>query len=409
LSFLMKIGVIADDLTGALDTGLEFWRNGLKTLVVTSPHSLRGRAGSADVIVMDTGTRMTNSRRAHARVAKATELLKGMGARYFYKKVDSTLRGNVGTEIEAVMDELGIGATVLAPALPEQGRTTLGGHIYVHGKRLDRTPYVREGPLPTRGSHMPRLVKAQTDKRVGLITLSSVRRKLGAEMEAQRRRGAQIIVTDAVTRRDLRRICECMIGCGLGKLSCGSAGLAAELPVALGLCKRPLPALVLSGSVSEATRGQMRRLGEALEPKMAGLHSSALGKGGKGLKKARGALIEAIRNGQDAALYLRDGGGGLGPRETAKALASFRRSVSDIVEGAEVGGLVLVGGETAAQACQALGAGAMEIEDEAGPGLACARMLDGERRGLRIVSKAGGFGDEDALVRAVSFLKLSRP
>jgi len=403
----MKIGVIADDLTGALDTGLEFWRRGLKTIVATSHKNLRGYAGSTDVIVIDTGTRTSSSRRASARVSDAAKLLKRLGAQYFYKKVDSTLRGNVGAEIEAVMDELDIEATILAPSLPEQGRTTVGGYVYVDGKRLDRTVFVRDKLSPARHSHAPSLVGEQTRKRVGLIRLSSVRRNLDDDIETQRRRGAQIIVADAVTRRDLMRICECMAKKGLGRLSCGSAGLASELPVALGLCKRPSPALVLSGSLNKVTREQMRVFDEVMEPRMAGLRLSGLKSRGS-LKNAQRALIEAIRNGQDAALYLY-GDGATGQREVVKSLSSFRQTIREIVGGTRVEGLVLVGGETAAQACQALGAKVMVIEDEASSGLACARMLDGENKGLRIVTKAGGFGNEDALVRAVSFLKLRRP
>jgi hypothetical protein len=118
-------------------------------------------------------------------------------------------------------------------------------------------------------------------------------------------------------------------------------------------------------------------------------------------------VLEAVKGGQDAVLCLWNGEG-FYKSEKDRALSSFRRVVRKITSKERFGNLVVVGGETASQACRAMGTNAIEIEDEVDLGIACARILNGKLKGIRIVTKAGGFGEENALVKAVDFLKMRR-
>jgi len=405
----MKIGVIADDLTGALDTGLEFWKNGLKTIVLIRPHHLKAHARRIDAVAIDTSSRLSGPRRAREEAAGAASYLRKHGAKYFYKKVDSTLRGNVGAEIEAVMDELGIRTTVLAPALPEQGRAIVDGHLLVDGKRLGKTGSAIDPLTPVMESHVPTLIEKDTGKKVGSMPLSSVRGDAAHAISALEKKGINIIVADATTRRDLRRIAESISKAGLVALSCGSAGFASELPVALGLCQRAPPAMVLSGSLNFVTKVQIKKIEDTLDPYVARLDPVVLnsGRGQRILNIEAGRASEAMSDGQDIVVCLQNGKGeGLDKRRAGKALSSFSNIVRILVSKDRWSGLILVGGETAAQACRAMGANALMIEDEADLGLACAKILDGRNKGMRIVTKAGGFGSEYALVKAVNFLKM---
>ncbi|MGQ9514433.1 MAG: four-carbon acid sugar kinase family protein [Thermoproteota archaeon] len=405
----MRFGVIADDLTGAFDTGLEFRKKGLKTIVLTSTCYLKRHSRKVDVAVVDTSGRLSSPRIARMKAAEAASKLKKHGAKYFYKKVDSTLRGNVVVEIEAVMDELNVRTAVFTPALPEQGRTVVGGHLLVDGKRLAETDFARDPITPVIESHIPTLIEKSTDKKVGSIPLSSIRGNLEREFMNLQEEGVNIIVADATTRKDLRRIAESIEKTGLAKLSCGSAGLAAELPAAFGFYRSPLPAIVLSGSSNPVTQAQIKKVEETLEPYVAKLNAFRLSSGShrpylnKKLKEAMGA----IDDGRDTILCL-DVVKGLSKARTRKVLTSFRSIVLNIAKDGKDSGLIMVGGETTAQACGALGADAMVIEDEVDLGLACARIIDGEYRGMRIITKAGGFGDEYALLRAINFLKMRR-
>jgi len=407
----MKIGVIADDLTGALDTGLEFWKKGLKTVVLTSPRHFKTHAMRVDAVAIDTSSRLSSPRRAREKAANAAAYLRKRGVKYFYKKVDSTLRGNVGAEIEAVMDELRIQTAVLAPALPEQGRAIVDGHLLVDGKRFGKTGFLRN-PLTTVGeSHVPSLIEKNTDKEVGSMPLSLVRGDTAGEITALKKRGVNIIVADATTRKDLRRIAESIVKAGLVTLSCGSAGLASELPVALGLCQKAPPVVVLSGSLNFVTQAQIRRIEDTLDPYVARLDPSVISsrKSQRTLNIEVERASEAISDGQDIVLCLQNGKGeGLNKRKIGKALFSFSKIGSNLVSNERESGLVLVGGETTAQACRAMGAKTLIIEGEADLGLPCAKILDGKNKGMRIVTKAGGFGNEYAIVKAVNFLKMKR-
>jgi len=309
------------------------------------------------------------------------------------------------------MDELRIQTAVLAPALPEQGRAIVDGHLLVDGKRLDQTGFVREPLTPVVESHVPTLIGRNTGKKVGSIPLSSVRGDMAREISALKKRGVNIMVVDATTRGDLRRIAESIVKAGLVTLSCGSAGLASELPVALGLCQKALPAVVLSGSLNPVTRAQIRKIEDTLEPYVARFDPVALSgrKGQRALNVEVVKASEAMRDGQDIVMCLQNGKGE-GPNKwrTGKALSSLSKIVKDLVSEERGSGLILVGGETAAQACRAMGVNTLMIEDEANLGLACAKILDGKNRGMRIVTKAGGFGNEYALVKAVNFLKMRR-
>jgi uncharacterized protein YgbK (DUF1537 family) len=403
----MKFGIIADDLTGALDTGLEFWKKGLKTVVVTSSLSIAEHARRFDAIAVCTSSRLSSPREARDKVAKAAARLKKHGAKFFYKKVDSTLRGNIGTEIEAVMDELQIRTTIIVPALPEQGRAVMNGNLLVDGKPLDKTNFKRDPINPISEPNIPALIEGQTRKKVGLITLPTVRGNLVREIEALKRRGVNIIVLDAVTRKDLGRIAESIAKTGLSRLSCGSSGLAAELPLAFGLCDRPQPTVVLSGSLNPVTKAQIMKMEKTLDPFVVKFDPKFFVKRFNHCLKDLDKVLEAVKGGQDTVLCLWNGEG-FYKSEKDRALSSFRRVVRKITSKERFGNLVVVGGETASQACRAMGTNAIEIEDEVDLGIACARILNGKLKGIRIVTKAGGFGEENALVKAVDFLKMRR-
>ncbi|HUV93375.1 MAG TPA: four-carbon acid sugar kinase family protein, partial [Anaerolineae bacterium] len=142
-----RLAVIADDLTGAMDTGLQFSKHGLETLVSMSWH----RLPDAEVVVIDTDTRDVPPSVAHGRVLAAARALSG---RVIYKKVDSTMRGNVGIELCALQEVLHARCVVVAPAYPPGGRTTLHGRQMVGGKPLEQTFFAHDPRWPMRESHL---------------------------------------------------------------------------------------------------------------------------------------------------------------------------------------------------------------------------------------------------------------
>ena len=113
----MIFGVIADDLTGAFDTGVQFRNWGMSVEVFRGSRSLEDFPSESDVVVVDTESRYDDPETAYGKVFKATEKILSLGVNWLFKKIDSTLRGNLGSEIDAVMDAEGM--SVLHAGLQE--------------------------------------------------------------------------------------------------------------------------------------------------------------------------------------------------------------------------------------------------------------------------------------------------
>ena len=165
-----QFAVIADDLTGSLDTGLQFHKKGLTTSVPLSwkNPSVKGRALS-----LNTNSRNISGDEAYLRVYRACRKIKAKG---LYKKIDSTMRGNVGKEILAILDARKIPKAVVIPTVPVMGRTVEKGILRVHGIPLLRTPYAKDPFHPIFTSYLPDLLAEETGESVGYIGLNSVRK-----------------------------------------------------------------------------------------------------------------------------------------------------------------------------------------------------------------------------------------
>ena len=164
----MQLLVIADDFTGALDTGIQFARHGIATTLFLSDALTAGLLADcqADVVVADTESRHLPPDDAAARVRAVTRLAKAAGCPVFYKKTDSTLRGNLGAELTAMQDVCGAKRLFFAPAYPALGRTTRGGTQLVNGVPLARTDFAADPFNPVRTDFVPALLAEQTDRPV---------------------------------------------------------------------------------------------------------------------------------------------------------------------------------------------------------------------------------------------------
>ena len=407
----MRIAVVADDLTGALDTGAQFRTWGLSVEVAPTPDKLGGLKGSADVIVVNTDSRGDKPEIAYRKVIEATEALTGL-CDVFYKKVDSTLRGNVGAELDAIMESTGQTAAVVAPAYPPNGRVTRGGHVYVNGVPLHETEYAAE--VAHTSSYIPEIIGAQTRRRSTHVSLADVRHgpaHLSERFMNEVKKGSRAVVIDAETERDL------LAAAGLPvKVFCGSAGLAAELPEGLGL-RAPWPTLTVCGSTRSSSRAQVSSLINRLGVMQINLDTVRLLGGGDAVGEALKGAEAALAVGESIVLVSAPDPEGveetrrLGERlglKDAEAEARIVDALAEVtvklLEGHQISGIVLTGGATALAVCKGLGAESMEITGEVQPGVPVVTLPNG----VRAVTKAGGFGSGDALIEAVKYLKRMR-
>lgn len=341
------IAVIADDLTGASDAGVQFARRGLRSYVVFDLDSQRV-ADQAEVVAVDTDTRGLSADAAYARVRHVAEQLRRLEPALVYKKVDSTLRGNLAAEIDAVMDAFDFAVAVVAPAYPAQGRTTRGGIQYQRG-------------VPVTNADLVRMLRA-----------------------GSRRDAASLVVCDAETEADLRGIADSQSARG-DVLWVGSAGLAEQLAESLGHhVYGPMgawravdgPILVVAGTASEVTRRQVAALADRVYSYGA---------------DQPGEVRAALDAGRDAAL--------VGWSEPLARLAA------ECVRSHGVGGLILTGGETARAVCRELDVAAVQLVDEVEPGVPLGLLRGGTPDNLPVVTKAGAFGSDNTLLHAFKNLR----
>jgi uncharacterized protein YgbK (DUF1537 family) len=423
--------VIADDLTGAADTGVQFVIRGLNTCLI-SPDSARpidfSRYLKRDVLVVNTHSRSLNARQASERISL---LLKDYRRDLFplvYKKIDSTLRGNMGSEIDALLEKTGFSVGFVAPSFPEQKRSLVGGIMMVDGKPLSLTEAAQDAVSPIHESHVHKLLEAQSRRdiaRIDLTYVASTAEKLHAEVMRECLSGkGKLIIFDAMTREDLQNIAEVSFRMSQQPLLIGSAGLAREIAGELSAAAaghqpfspentETVRILMVSGSASGVTHGQIRRL-----EKTGSVSSFELGAGMRSDdEKTRQKLIlrmaeqmgETLRQGhvllKSPPERLEQQGEVPVQARITKELAVMTRhalTVSEIPIESLI--LVVTGGDTAMDILQALNAEGLHILGQVIEGIVMSRLVGGGYEGLRVITKAGAFGKDDALEKIIEIL-----
>ncbi len=425
--------VIADDLAGAADCAVACGDAGMLLHRANSarwgPGGGDGEAGDARVVAIDADTRCRSAEQA-ASVVRGIVREQAGAEKLLFRKVDSTLRGHVAAELAAILEGRrevirGKPVAVFAPSLPAQGRTVVGGKLLVHGVPLDESDlWKREQVRPA--SSIAEMLAA-SGLRSALIGLERVRSEaallhptapksgaLGTPMleramlSAARR--AEVVICDAETEADLAAIASASMVLGRGAVWVGSAGLARHLPVAMGWSAgtaaaipefAPGPTLYMVGSMTEIAREQAARLSAVEAMETLRIPAEMLLARAEAWTEETRRLEQAIASGQDV-LVLPACDEPLGYEEgaeLARAMGNFVAGCAD-----RVGGLVATGGETARAVLDAWGVTRLRLRGEVEASVAFS-TTERWRRGLPVVTKAGGFGDADTLMRCREFMR----
>jgi uncharacterized protein YgbK (DUF1537 family) len=358
--------IVADDLTGACDSGALFAARAPVPVTVWPR-----RAVDAAVRVVDTETRTLAPAEAADRVATVAARPR---AGTWFKKIDSTLRGPLGPEIDALMRGTASSTAIVCPAFPAQRRTVLDRVLLVDGVPVGETPIGRDPQFPGGGSSVVDLLRPQLDRALAWIPIDQLRAGAEALVGRVRRLSGTVIVADAETDADLDALIDAALAVTPTPLLAGSAGLARALAARLSVLgeRAELPAgsrwLVVAGSLHPATRRQVR------EARAAGLTVLATPERASTERRER-----ASADPPDALARLVD-----------QALAALQREAWDLV--------VVTGGETAVALWTALGAERLDLAGVPAPGLAFGHLRVPGRDPLPVLTKAGGFGPPDLIV-----------
>lgn len=384
------VAVVADDLTGAGDTAVQFVRSGWRTeLQLTAADS------AAEVVAVTTDSRALPAEGAAAEAAEAVRRLRGAGAKRLYKKVDSTLRGPIRAEIDAVLAVWSAHAVaVVCPAFPANGRTVRDGVLLVDGVEVHRTAVGRDPVTPVTESRIPALLGARHVRLDGSDPAADA---------ARLRANGPVVVVDAETDTDLDRVAAAVTALGPDAVPVGSAGLASRLARTWAGETAPAPALVVVTSLHQNAREQVAVLaadeGTAIEQPAPEDLADA---------EAWGSWREGMlaRFGQDrphtALVAPEDRDGALDPAAVARRLGTL---AADLAARHEVSGFVVTGGDGARALTTALDARAITLTGEVAPGIPIGTLSGGPLHGRAIVTKAGGFGTPNALLDAAQAVR----
>jgi D-threonate/D-erythronate kinase len=353
---MSRLRILADDLTGALDSAAQFVpAEGRVPTIWAPPRHLPWPAA------IDAGTRELDAAEAAGLTWRLAPVLDD--AELAFRKVDSLLRGHVAAEIAACVR--GFAHCVIAPAFPAQGRATRAGRQFLR----DGTGWRAVGPdLPTAlrtAGIAPRLCRPGEPAPEGVSLWDA---ETDAELDQ--------VVAEA----------RCLSG---PVLWCGTAGLAGALAGRAAIPAPPLPGPVLAlvgsdhpASVAQlsAAWSQVRRLTRGDVEEAAGIARLLAGGGAV----AVAAVVPP----------------GLARAQAARHITACFTGLLARIE--RPGTLVVAGGETLRALCFALGAGRLDVDGQMMPGIPTSVLRGGVWDGLRIVSKSGAFGDAGLLARLLA-------
>ncbi|WP_314619020.1 four-carbon acid sugar kinase family protein [uncultured Selenomonas sp.] len=397
--------IVADDFTGANDTGVQLKRYGIPVEVL-----LDGKQSPGDIsLVLDTESRALMAGAAGRKVKRMLEGVELSEFSFVIKKVDSTLRGNVAEEIAALDAVYQSELIVFAPAFPDLGRTTVRGVHQLHGVRISETEIGCDPKNPVLEDRLEQILRAAFEEDVRQYGLSEIRGSLHLGE-------ARICCFDSETNDDMQGVVRTAMASGKRVLWVGSAAIADML---LRTLRQVRPAFAICGSVSDVTRRQIHTTqqagihlvsvpvpeflhGDAKKETYVEACSEILHRGGdvvllSSASYDRTEIERSVQAGKKC---------GMGLPEIGTYVQNLLGEIgAAVLEKNEIAGIFLTGGDTAMGFLQRIGARGSSIQEEIAIGIPKMRILGGEYDGMSAVTKAGAFGSDGDLLYALRKLK----
>jgi uncharacterized protein YgbK (DUF1537 family) len=429
---------LADDLTGAnADASLLVSDAGVSTLVAIDPifishiEEVLGKR-SYNAIVVSTNSRELPHSEAYEKCRAALlKLVNKYRPQLFAKRIDTTLRGNIGSEINSFLDTVkSIDFVVLTPAYPDASRIVVNDKLYVGGKLLEDTEAARE--LRVKTSIVSNIIREQTTYPVHHLDVNMISTgwyRVANEMEKLVKISRRsIIVADAKSNSDLENIARAiseLYGKGYNPLVASPGPLTAltakfiaektgrtlEEKSYAKLSITPIPGkriiLAVVGSITNLTFRQMNRVLKAFNSSIITLNPQSLIVNPEAeIERCIRELFSALVRGSEVIIVSVS-------RETILTDYKERKLISTalgkIVKGfikksiSNICGMYLSGGDTAVSVLHELGEGVIEVLDKPAPLTAFGLTL-GDLK-IPVITKGGLVGEEDAAVKCVEYLR----
>lgn len=408
---MLEMLVIADDITGALDTGVQFAKSGIFTAIVRNDKfDESNNDKNVRILVIDAETRHLDSDEAYKINYNIAKSAMDNGVKIIFKKIDSTFRGQIGSELSAIVDASGGGELALVPAFPMAGRTTKNGVHFIFDEPIHSSDLNKDPFDPVRHSRISEIIHEQSDVDVICVPIDEVAPSLDDNN--------RITVYDAQTDDDMFKIANSLYN-NNQKLLAGCAGLAVpysqlmkESNTNSSLLKKTNGMLIACGSLNPVTEAQILYAQERGFHRITIPIKESLGK--NYLKSDEGvAFIEKLHKvcltGKPVILDTFDYKSSINVNEITVQTEKdnirelISRRVGEIVKAwADFDlnqTLVITGGDMLFAFMEVIGCNSLVPIDEIETGVVCSKIMMDGNASLQIISKAGGYGSEDVFVK----------
>ncbi|MGR3207870.1 four-carbon acid sugar kinase family protein [Bacillus glycinifermentans] len=425
----MKIGVIADDLTGGNGTGVKLTKLGYTVATMVFYENLPS-SEEINGVIIDTDSRYAKEEVAHRRVKTAAANLKKWKTDIVCKRIDSTVRGNIGVELSTLLHELGEESiAVVVPAYPDSGRIVSGGYLLIHGVPVQLSDVGKDPVKPVTESHIPKLVQKQSDYQVagiGLETILAGKEAIEADMLKKIQKGARILVPDAITNENIESI-----ACAMAELDMYQMVPADPGPLTSAYARafsrkqmKDKKIIITVGSVTSNSSKQLQYLIDRTNLRPVYVDAKKLATMGGTWDQEIDRVIKRAAEEmekQDILLITTDSRRSeildlktLAEKEhvsqdaLAKRIADGLGKMTRLViqnSRFDIGGCFTSGGDVTASLCSISRAEGIQLIDEILPLVAYGKFIGGYLDGIPIVTKGGTAGDTKAIYTSVKYLE----
>ena len=426
------IGAVTDDFTGAASAGMMMAKAQVKTgLFFDSDMVIQTEeAKDLEALYVSSNSRPLPPQEAYARVKKTTEVLKKCGVKYFSKKIDSTLRGGIGYEVDAMLDILGKNTVaIMVAAIPASRRICIGGYSVIDSVILNETSVANDVKTPVTDCYVPGIIGRQTNRNVDLITLDIVQKGvpfLQDALQESRNAGNELIVVDAISMDHIKSIAQACVSLNWDVLAIDPGPFTMELANARGIANDATPAaqddrtpvqdktvLIVAGSANPSTKQQMEILFEkepsarrvSVSPKKlledGQEHESEVNRCTQqlheilsGAEKPKVILVETALHGDILNLQQEDEAHDYPTGGSSQRINTGLAQIADEILKAhkdQIAGIMLTGGDTMESVCRTIGTTYIQAIDNIVAQVDVGR-LSGAYSGMPIVVKGGFCG-----------------
>ncbi|WP_332446477.1 3-oxo-tetronate kinase [Sphaerochaeta sp.] len=414
----VRLGVIADDFTGASDIAGFLADGGMRTIMYNGfPANLP--KDEADALVVGLKIRSCTAKEAVDEALRALQFLQDVGCDRFYYKYcstfDSTHEGNIGPVVDALLQALSLSFTIICPALPVNGRTVCHGYLYVDHDLLCESSMATHPLTPMTDAKLSRLMEGQFSGKIGHVYYPAVfsgPTAVRARLAALQEEGVTYAVMDVLRDEDLSVIAEATTDM---KLLSGGSGLAIGLTAFLSskgglkpaegasFVPRRQKGVVIAGSCSQRTNEQVASYRKCAPSRFID-EASCL----HDVQYAQ-VLADWVLSHLDGEYFpllyatktpqqLKNSKATFGEESVAQAIEKVIGTVASLLHAEGIGTFLIAGGETSGAVAAALGVYGYTIGSQIDPGVSWLQALDDDT--LQFAYKSGNFGSVDFFVKA---------